>query len=387
VQQPPYQPESIGLYVHLPWCVRKCPYCDFNSHPLHQQLPEQDYTNALINDLVFEAERASDRCIDSIFFGGGTPSLFSDRAIDRILQTVAKHYSLAAHVEITLETNPGTAEIKYLKGYYSAGINRLSLGMQSLDDNMLERLGRIHTSHESLRAYDLARSAGFDNINLDIMFGLPLQTADQALMDLQSAINLEPEHFSWYQLTLEPNTAFAHTPPTLPDEDTCAGIQENGIDLLQDHGLRRYEISAFARNEFQCRHNLTYWQFGDYLGIGAGAHGKLTTDTISRFAKVRHPRQYIQSAGSDDMYQDIHCVDQNELLFEFLLNQLRLTDGFRLDDLQCCTGISANDLKKQLGQAFDDGLLVIEGDFCRATDDGICFLNDILVDVLPEKRE
>ncbi|TNF98299.1 MAG: radical SAM family heme chaperone HemW [Gammaproteobacteria bacterium] len=377
--------ESIGLYIHLPWCIRKCPYCDFNSHPLHNELPEAIYAKALTSDLVFEAEKLNDRTVHSIFFGGGTPSLFSDHAIGKILDTIVKHFSVPNDAEISLEANPGTAEIEYFKGYHSAGINRLSLGVQSLNDDMLERLGRIHNSKESLHAYDVARQAGFENINLDIMFGLPEQDLQQAVSDLRSAISLQAEHLSWYQLTLEPNTAFAYSPPQLPDNDTCANIHELGIDLLEERGLQRYEISAFAQPGYQCRHNLTYWQFGDYLGIGAGAHGKLTTDQITRFSKVRHPKEYMQKAGSADAYHDIKQIKDSELLFEFLLNQLRLTEGFHLDALQSETGISAKSLLDQLPRAFEDGLLMIDGNTCRTTKTGIRFLNEILLGVLPEK--
>jgi len=376
--------DTIGLYIHLPWCVRKCPYCDFNSHPLHQALPEDDYLKALLADLEFEAGRDTGQSIGSIFFGGGTPSLFSDHAIGRILDHVADQYRLAGNIEVTLEANPGTAESANFTGYREAGVNRLSLGLQSLDNAMLQRLGRIHNAGESLAAYDKARKAGFENINLDLMFGLPEQSLTDALQDLSRVIALDPEHISWYQLTLEPNTAFARTPPSMPDSDRLFEIQEAGIEQLSGHAFTRYEVSAFSKAGLECRHNLNYWRFGDYLGIGAGAHGKLSLPEPARYARHRHPRQYMDTAGLPDVYQETRLIHQDELLFEFLMNHLRLPAGFLLADLLMTTGITHGRLLEILQPAIDGGLLILDGASCRCTDKGYRFLDDILLLTLPE---
>jgi len=381
---------SVGLYIHLPWCVQKCPYCDFNSHPLHQALPEADYLEALQADLAFESAREPGQvAIDSIFFGGGTPSLFSGRAIAVILETVNQYYSLSSDAEITLEANPGTAESSYFNDYRAAGVNRLSLGMQSFDDGMLKQLGRIHGAAECLAAFDKARQAGFDNINIDVMFGLPEQSEQAALQDLQQAIQLEPEHLSWYQLTIEPNTGFASQPPPLPADDAVYAMQAQGINQLAADNYRRYEVSAFSRAGRECRHNLNYWQFGDYLGIGAGAHAKLTDTAASgqvvRSMRQRHPKAYMQYAGSKVAIQEENAVASNMLLFEFLLNHLRLLDGFRLADLERMTPVSRDQLREVMQPAVKNGLLEVGGDDCRATARGFRFLNEILLLALPEK--
>jgi len=377
--------DAIGLYVHLPWCVHKCPYCDFNSHAIKHSLPEAEYTKAILADLEFEAGQLKDRRIQSIFFGGGTPSLFSGQAIRSILETVDKHYQLADDIEITLEANPGTVEANNFAAYRDAGVNRLSLGLQSLNNEMLNRLGRIHTAEESLQAVEMARHAGFDNINLDLMFGLPQQSIEQGMEDLETAISLNPEHLSWYQLTLEPNTTFAHHPPELPVDDTIYELQAAGIDLLAANDYDRYEVSAYSKTGRECRHNLNYWQFGDYLGIGAGAHGKITHTEPVRFAKFKHPDDYMRSAGSADAYQQENTISPEELLFEYLLNQLRLVNGFSLEEMQATIGTTPSELKKALKQPLEQGLLFLDNTSCRTSTLGFRYLNDILVACLPEK--
>ncbi len=324
----------LSLYVHIPWCVRKCPYCDFNSHTNNgDALPENDYVDALLADLAAEAssEKLQGRQLLSIFFGGGTPSLFSAAAIARILRGAEQLIGFEPAVEITLEANPGTVEQQKFKGFREAGVNRLSIGIQSFNDAHLERLGRIHNGAEALSAIDIARQAGFDNINLDLMHGLPEQTPEQAIADLQQAIDLQPEHLSWYQLTIEPNTAFHNQPPLLPVENTLERIQTQGNKLLESAGFSAYEISAYATPQRQSQHNCNYWQFGDYLGIGAGAHGKITDinqQQITRTRKTRQPNNYLSRLAKGETFQAEQSVlDRAELPLEFLMNALRLKHG------------------------------------------------------------
>lgn len=330
---PPYS-IPLSLYVHFPWCVRKCPYCDFNSHPLRGEVPEDEYVDALLRDLDFELSESritshESQTLVSIFMGGGTPSLFSGRAIGRLLEAVNRRLDFAADIEITLEANPGTAEAGHFPAYRAAGVNRLSMGIQSLDDAQLRRLGRIHDRAEALRAYGLARSAGFDNINLDLMYALPEQSVDDALQDLRTLIALQPEHVSWYQLTLEPNTEFGRRPPPVPDDDAAWTMQEQGQALLAEASYVQYEVSAYARSGLQSRHNRNYWTFGDYLGIGAGAHGKRSgASGIVRRARHKHPKIYLQHAGSTAAVQEKRALPAADLPFEFLMNALRLNEGF-----------------------------------------------------------
>lgn len=374
---------QTGLYIHLPWCVQKCPYCDFNSHALKQPLAEQDYVDALKRDMAFEAEHWSERTFSSIFFGGGTPSLFSADTIDEIIQAAAACFSLDTHIEITLEANPGTAEASHFKGYTKAGVNRLSMGLQSLDDDMLHRLGRIHTSEEAIRAFEMARAAGFDNINVDLMFGLPEQSMAAAIHDLEQALELKPEHLSWYQLTLEPNTAFAHSPPTLPTHDICHQMQQRGIGLLADKKFERYEVSAFSQAGKQCRHNLNYWRFGDYLGIGAGAHGKFSDETITRYARVRHPKDYLALSGTHQVFQKQAPVAADQYLFEFLLNRLRLKESFELAEAKKHTGLDTTEIIGRLERPIRQNLLQLTGNQCQTTERGFNYIDDILVGILP----
>jgi putative oxygen-independent coproporphyrinogen III oxidase len=321
----------LSLYVHVPWCVRKCPYCDFNSHQQPAELPEDAYITALLDDFDRDSAAVAGRSLQSIFIGGGTPSLFSAGAYARLLSGLAARVRFADDVEITLEANPGTAEQQRFSGYRSAGINRLSIGIQSFDAGQLQTLGRIHGREEGLRAAALAEAAGFDNFNLDLMFGLPGQGLQEALADLQTAIDCGPSHLSWYQLTIEPNTEYFRRPPRLPADDLIADLQEAGMALLEDQGFRRYEISAFSRPGRRARHNLNYWEFGDYLGIGAGAHGKLSARrpdgslAITRTRKTRMPRQYLAAGGLYLVEQAEVPVDERP--FEFMMNALRLAEG------------------------------------------------------------
>lgn len=318
----------LALYVHVPWCVRKCPYCDFNSHQAAGVLPEAEYVRALIADLDCERERAQGRRFGSVFIGGGTPSLFSAPAIAAVLEAAERRIGFTPDAEITLEANPGTADADNFRGYRAAGVNRLSIGVQSFSDTHLTALGRIHSGGEAVRAFELARAAGFENINLDLMHCLPGQTPAQAVADLEQAIALAPEHLSWYQLTIEPNTLFYRKPPRLPDEAVLDAINTAGATLLDRAGYRQYEVSAHARDGRHSRHNTNYWEFGDYIGIGAGAHGKLTdpdAGCIRRRRKVRHPRDYL--ARDDDRCAEQVTLDAAELPLEFFLNALRLNAG------------------------------------------------------------
>ncbi len=374
----------LSLYLHFPWCVRKCPYCDFNSHTLRSDIPEQAYIDALLRDLDFElADSPESRPLQSIFMGGGTPSLFAAEALGRLLDALAKRLNFAAEIEITLEANPGTAEAGHFPGYRSAGINRLSMGFQSLDDDMLKRLGRIHDRGEAVRAFELARRAGFDNINIDLMYALPQQTAEQAAADLDAALALDPEHLSYYQLTLEPNTEFGLHPPPLPDDDDAWAMQEHGIERLSVSGYAQYEVSAYARAGRQARHNLNYWSFGDYLGIGAGAHAKRSASTesglqIERRARHKHPRTYMERSGAAAVLQERHPVLPAERPFEFLMNALRLNRGFAPDAYQERTGLPWRPESPAVTEAVQQGWLTQDNESVRPTAAGLTYLNRLL---------
>ncbi len=372
-------PVPLALYVHLPWCVRKCPYCDFNSHAAPAVLDTQRYVGALLEDLRHEVRRQALPPVSSIFIGGGTPSLFDGPAIDRLLRGIDQLVSLAADVEITLEANPGTAEAARFAAYRAAGVNRLSLGVQSLDDSSLQALGRIHSAQEACRAYDMARDASFDNINLDLMYGLPNQTTELALTDLASVIALEPEHLSWYQLTLEPNTPFHHRPPPVPDDDAVAEIMDAGQPMLARAGYRQYEISAYARNGRECRHNRNYWQFGDYLGIGAGAHGKLTdpAGAVLRRTKQRQPAAYLEAAPQGALSRE-YAISGAELPVEFFLNGMRLNEGVPRAWFQARTGLPLASIAAQWQTAMARGLVADDADRLRPTARGQRYLNDLL---------
>jgi oxygen-independent coproporphyrinogen-3 oxidase len=371
----------LGLYVHIPWCVRKCPYCDFNSYAERGDPPERAYVDALLADLEQDWHSVPGRTIETVFIGGGTPSLFSAEAIDRLLQGIARVAVLAADAEITLEANPGTVDAARFKGFRAAGVNRLSIGIQSFDDESLRAVGRIHGGAEAIRAVHWARDAGFENLNLDLMFGLPGQTPGQAIADIEQAVALEPSHVSYYHLTLEPNTAFYKRPPLLPDEDEVAGSQERAQGLLAAAGYRQYEVSAYARPGFQCRHNLNYWRHGDYLGIGAGAHGKLTdpaADRIVRTARIRQPEAYLTAVVEGAACAEQHEVPQAERALEFLMNQLRLREGFPEAAFPARTGLPLTVLEPQLSGCIVRGLLVREGNRVRCTELGWRFLDEIL---------
>ncbi len=381
----------LSLYVHFPWCVRKCPYCDFNSHAVRSEVPEDDYIAALIRDLDYELQSAPDvsprRPLTSIFLGGGTPSLFSGHAIGALLDAVGARLMFASDIEITLEANPGTAEIRHLRNYRGAGVNRLSIGVQSLDDAHLRRLGRIHGRDEAISAFSQARAAGFGNINLDLMYALPEQTPDGAAGDLRAAIALAPEHLSYYQLTLEPNTEFSARPPPLPDEDTAWTMQLAGQALLATHGYAQYEVSAYGQIGRQSRHNRNYWEFGDYLGIGAGAHSKrsqMTGETlhIVRRARHKHPRMFLTAAGSAAAIQEERNVVPAELPFEFTMNALRLNEGFVFADFERRTGLSAERLELPLARARQKGLIEEHANGVRASTLGRAHLNALLHEFL-----
>ncbi len=375
----------LSLYLHFPWCVRKCPYCDFNSHPLRGEVPEDSYVDALIRDLDWELSdeslipNAQSRPLISIFMGGGTPSLFSDRAIGRALEAVQRRIDFAPQIEITLEANPGTADAGHFRGYRAAGVNRLSIGVQSLDDAQLKRLGRIHDRSAAVRAYAQARDAGFDNVNLDLMYALPEQTPEQAETDLRSLIALQPEHISYYQLTLEPNTEFAARPPPVPDDDTSWEMQERGQTLLAASGYAQYEVSAYAQPGRRAQHNLNYWTFGDYLGIGAGAHGKRTANgEIRRRARHKHPRSYQEQAGNAAAVQEDRLIPPSERPFEFLMNALRLNDGFSIAQYETRTGLAWSQRGAAFATAFSRGLLEQQDGQVRTTELGRRHLNGLL---------
>lgn len=376
----------LALYVHIPWCIRKCPYCDFNSHAATPELPEQAYVAALLADLDLDLVHVYGRPLESIFFGGGTPSLFSAQALQVLLEGIEQRLCFSPTIEITLEANPGTFEQEKFAAYRALGINRLSIGIQSFQDNKLQALGRVHSASEAITAVKMARQAGFDNFNLDLMHGLPDQSAEEALYDLQTAIDLAPSHLSWYQLTMEPNTVFWSQPPLLPEDDVLWDIQEEGQALLAQHGFIQYEVSAYAHAEAVAQHNVNYWSFGDFIGIGAGAHGKVSDPQgrIQRTWKTRQPSDYLGSetpflAGSS-------VLTANDLPFEFLMNALRLTDGVALKLFSERTGLSTNVLQDGLTQARQRGLLSNDPERLAASAQGQLFLNDLLQIFLTPQR-
>ena len=376
----------LSLYVHLPWCVRKCPYCDFNSYTAGEDVPRKRYVRALIDDIGREAGQAGDRPLESIFLGGGTPSFFPPDEIAEIIAAIRSSFRLADDVEITMEANPGTVESGAPRGYRDAGINRLSLGAQSFDANMLKRLGRLHSVGDIERSVAEARDAGFDNLNIDVMFALPGQSVEAALSDLEAAVALEPEHISWYQLTLEPNTVFHARPPEdLPAGDSAWDMQLAGQARLAELGFRQYEVSAYAKPGRECRHNRNYWEFGDYLAVGAGAHGKLTADTGPvRYRKPANPLAYM-SAMEAGTAPELEPVPESDRPFEFMLMATRLVDGFELSQFETTTGLPAAQLESRMEAALAKGLLegAGKGRF-RPSKLGRRFLNDLQAGFLPE---
>lgn len=378
-----FQLPPLAAYVHIPWCVRKCPYCDFNSHAAGPELPETDYVDAVLADLEQDLVHVHGRPLTSIFFGGGTPSLFSAAALGRLLEGIERRVPFAPDIEITLEANPGTFEQAKFSAYRQLGINRLSIGVQSFQGDKLKALGRIHDGSEAIRAADMARNAGFDNFNLDLMHGLPDQSLDDALYDLRTAIAQGPTHLSWYQLTMEPNTVFWSQPPQLPEDDLLWDIQEAGQALLAEAGYAQYEVSAYARAGRQARHNLNYWTFGDFLGIGAGAHAKLSSPggRIQRTWKTRLPKDYLDPAKA--FQAGARELDADELPFEFLMNALRLTDGVPAGLYPQRTGLPLADLAASRREAEAQGLLQADPARLAATPKGQLFLNDLLQRFLP----
>lgn len=401
LQLPPLslQLPPLALYVHVPWCIRKCPYCDFNSHQANDNIPEADYVNALRLDLQQDQVLAQGRKLTSIFFGGGTPSMLSAHAIGQILTDAENIIGFEPDIEITLEANPGTFEQEKFSGFRAAGVNRLSIGIQSFNDQQLKLLGRVHGRDEALRAVGVARNAGFDNINLDLMHGLPEQSVDAAKADLQQAIELAPEHLSWYQLTIEQNTAFYSAPPILPEEEILADIQDAGIELLAAAGYEQYEISAYARDKKRARHNLNYWEFGDYLGIGAGAHGKITfpaENKILRLWKTRLPKHYLEATDSQKIstnlggHQNVFGGGSDLLLpdalpLEFMMNALRLHSGVPANYFSERTGVDWQFLEPQWQKLTQQGLVEVVKGYARPTAMGRRFLNRVLQEFMLDK--
>ncbi|WP_068546762.1 radical SAM family heme chaperone HemW [Thalassotalea crassostreae] len=376
--QPP-----LSLYIHIPWCVQKCPYCDFNSHALKADIDEANYIRHLLLDLDKDIKRFNiDRPLYSIFIGGGTPSLFSANAINTLLAEVfkrfPKHPDENFKVEVTMEANPGTVEADKFKGFKEAGVNRLSIGVQSFESDKLIKLGRIHDNKQAIRAAEIAKECGIDSFNLDLMHGLEQQSIEGALDDLRQAIALKPNHLSWYQLTIEPNTSFYSKPPTLPEDEVLWDIQEQGFELLKSSGYQQYEISAYSNGEkYQCRHNLNYWQNGDYLGIGCGAHGKITDQgTIYRTVKVKHPKGYMDDER--EHLDHAHEVATTERPFEYMMNRLRLFKPFTLNDYQQATGLPAETVEPALNTAKNKQLVSQTGEQWQVTATGHRYLNDLL---------
>lgn len=373
----------LSLYIHLPWCERKCPYCDFNSHEA-DEIPEQAYITALLQDLDQDLALAGDREVGTLFIGGGTPSLFTAESISRLMQGLSERLNLAANLEATMEANPGSAEADKFLGFRQAGINRLSLGIQSFQDDKLLALGRVHDSEQAQAAIDYAKAAGFDSFNIDLMHGLPGQTEANAIHDLEIALSFQPPHLSWYQLTIEPNTVFNKRPPTLPLEDILADIQDRGELLLANHGYGQYEVSAYSRPDMPCRHNLNYWSFGDYLALGAGAHGKITSEdgSIKRYAKTRAPQDYL--AGKKFTASN-RALNRDEIIGEFMLFALRLNEGFSVQWFEQVTHLSIEELTAKVQPLVARELLSWEKDNIRATALGRRFLDTVIAHFLPEK--
>ncbi|HSH88226.1 MAG TPA: radical SAM family heme chaperone HemW [Methylophilus sp.] len=377
-------PPPLSLYIHIPWCVRKCPYCDFNSHEARQEIPEAAYVDALIADLEQATPLVWGRKIRSVFFGGGTPSIFSAESIDKILSHVRMLTPLEYGAEVTLEANPGTVDIANFKGYRDAGVNRVSLGIQSFQPQYLKALGRIHDLEQALAAAELALHT-FDKVNLDVMYALPEQSLEDALVDAETACQLKPAHLSFYHLTLEPNTPFHRTPPSLPDDDTSATMQEEIEKILAANGYQHYETSGFAQPGQQCQHNLNYWTFGDYLGIGAGAHSKLSFhDRIIRQSRHKHPKRYLESVATGQMVDSEWQIGREDLAFEFMMNALRLVDGVEVGLFQQRTGLPLRVIQTQMQEAQQKGLLEQLGGVIKPTLLGQRFLNTLLEMFLPE---
>jgi putative oxygen-independent coproporphyrinogen III oxidase len=369
----------LSLYIHIPWCIKKCPYCDFNSHAVKVDTPEEKYITKLLEDLSNDIKLYNiNKPLHTIFIGGGTPSLFSPESIDRLLTGVRKQISFTDDLEVTLEANPGTFECNKFAEFRSLGVNRLSIGIQSFHDNHLKKLGRVHSGKEALFAAEIAHKSGFENFNLDLMFGLPDATIEDSINDIQTAIHAEPTHISFYQLTLEPNTYFHKFPPKLPDDETTFLSQLACQQLLNQSGYNQYEISAYSLDNRQCSHNKNYWQFGDYLGIGAGAHGKITKSLpgqIIRTTKFKNPDHYLSSQNS---FGSVHTIPQNDLPLEFMMNHLRLSEGFYLDHYQARTGLDSKTLEPALTRNVQQGLLIQQNNHYYCSEQGWNFLDTVL---------
>ena len=383
----------LSLYVHIPWCIRKCPYCDFNSHESRGEIPEMAYVDALLDDLANEMPLVWGRQISTVFIGGGTPSLFSAQALDKLLSGIRALTALAPNVEITMEANPGTFEQQRFKDYRALGINRLSIGIQSFNAEKLSVLGRVHSADEAKRACEIAHAAGFEQINLDMMFALPDQTQAQLLNDIQLALAQHTTHLSFYELTLEPNTLFARFPPSLPDDDVRAQMQDVVVQELSEAGFERYEVSAYAKRESGNRnrsaHNMNYWQFGDYIGIGCGAHGKISSadaGNIVRRWKQKHPKTYLQAKSADERLGQQTEISLQDTALEFMMNALRLREGFSIPLFELHTGVSLNTWQASLETAMERNLIEQQGLELRATDTGYNWLNEILQLFMPNEQ-
>ena len=377
-----HQAPPLSLYIHLPWCLKKCPYCDFNSHEVPASgFEEKLYINALINDLKFELNRIEGRKIVSIFFGGGTPSLFLPESIDQLLNSIQAQLNFDLDIEITLEANPGAVEAKKFHEYKAMGINRLSLGIQSFNDQSLTLLGRIHNANEAKKAIELSREAGFENFNLDLMFGLPNQKIDDVLTDLKQAVDYSPTHISWYQLTIEPNTIFGSKPPKLPSDDVIWSMQEKGQVFLKKNYFEQYEVSAYAKDNYRSIHNINYWQFGDYLGIGAGSHGKITSiinSQIERYVRHKIPARYIELVDLKNSITEKKVLETKEVPLEFMMNALRLTDGVTENLFFERTGLPIKTIEKELMIAKNRNLLDYHNKRIKPSFRGHRYLNDLL---------
>jgi oxygen-independent coproporphyrinogen-3 oxidase len=374
----------LSLYIHIPWCIQKCPYCDFNSHAVKSDTPETEYIAALLNDLAEDIQRYGiTRPLSSIFIGGGTPSLFSPESIDRLLRGIEQQLALEDGLETTLEANPGTFESHKFAEFRALGINRLSIGIQSFNDQLLKKLGRVHSAQEAIHAAEIAHQAGFDNFNLDLMFGLPGANPDSSKIDVETAISLKPTHISFYQLTLEPNTWFHKFPPKLPDDEAIFATQKDCQHLLAEHGYQQYEVSAYSKQGLQCRHNLNYWRFGDYLGIGAGAHGKITQalpQQIIRSFKPKSPEQYLSNSHQNGGTDVIAVAD---LPLEFVMNHLRLKQGFTPETYQATTGLAVETLEPALSACLKQNLLIHKNNHYYCSEEGWNFLDNILEKFIP----
>ncbi|MFK7997456.1 MAG: radical SAM family heme chaperone HemW [Granulosicoccus sp.] len=381
----------LSLYVHIPWCIRKCPYCDFNSHELRSDIPEDAYVDALLDDLANEMPLVWGRQFSSVFIGGGTPSLFSAKALDKLISGIRALTALAPSAEVTLEANPGTFEQEKFRDYRALGINRLSIGIQSFNPGLLKALGRVHSAEEALRACDIARSAGFEQINLDVMFALPDQSDKQLLDDIDLALSQATTHLSFYELTIEPNTLFARFPPEVPVDEHRATMQDTIVEKLAHAGFERYEVSAYAQTSkgthHRSTHNMNYWQFGDYIGIGCGAHGKISSadsGCIVRRWKQKHPTTYLEAANADARLGQQNVIPIEDTALEFMMNALRLREGFSIPLFELHTGVSLDRWQQCIDKAMDRGLLEQSGLQLRATEQGFNWLNETLQLFLPE---